>query len=207
MMRIRAAAVAVIVTGLLVGGCSSQASTEASSVAPPMDDGEPPAVETVPYGEPFEYVDMSLDGPGTTWSVALNNVDCGLNSLPKADANPNWDGSDGIPEYTSAKPPEGSEFCVLYWDWTNVGKSPGITIQSGDLMFGDERFARTVDDEMRSWTFMDTNLSVDYAAEVNPGKKTKSADIYTVDEGQTPDATWFPMETFVDEAYVLVAAK
>jgi hypothetical protein len=54
---------------------------------------------------------------------------------------------------------------------------------------------------------MQTNLNVDYSAQVNLRKTTKSADIYTVDEGTEPDAVWFPMETMVDGGYTLMATK
>ncbi len=161
----------------------------------------------IPMGEPFEFTREYSDGPGQTWSVKLSKVQCGLRSLPETDANPKWQGEDDVPQHIAAKPPKGSDFCVLYWDWTNVGKVPGTTLQSGDLMFGNEQFSRDSEDEMRSWTFMETNMGVDYTADVNPRKKAKSADIYTVDAGKTPDAVWMPMTSMADDEQYLMATK
>jgi hypothetical protein len=222
----------LILTGCSTGNPAQNASTPMPSPTPAVNcetasmeewlehcdtatvEGEPSAEpgavtedHKIPKGQVFEYTSVMADGPGTTWSIKLAKTECGLNSLPKTDGNPKWQGGDEVPEYIPAKAPKGSDFCVLYWDWENTGKRPGTTIQSGDLMFGDEFYARSSEDEMRSWTFMETNLSVGYTDEVNPHKQTKSADIYTVDEGAVPDAVMFPMETMVDEEYFLVATR
>ena len=234
MKRSRAAAILLVMT-LLGAGCSSNSGTSTPTPTVSIDcedpditvrqaeehcsgdvqEGEPGEAEETPehgdpavsLGEAIEYTQIYSNSQGTTWSVKLTKVRCGLKSLPETEGNPDWQGEEDVPEYIAAKAPNGSNFCVLYWDWKNVGKLPDTTIQSGDLMFGDERFARTGEDEMRSWTFMETNLNVNYSAEVNPRKGTKSADIYTVDEGTVPDAVWFPMETLVDGEYTLMATK
>jgi hypothetical protein len=59
---------------------------------------------------------------------------------------------------------------------------------------------------MMAWTVMQTELGVDYAAEVNPGKSTKSVDIYQVPEGATADAVWFP-EVTVGAEQILVSTS
>lgn len=162
----------------------------------------------IPMGEPLEFNEPYSDGtPATTWKVTLKKAQCGQKSLPETDSNPKWRGSDDIPQYIGAKAPKGKDFCVLYWDWMNAGKVPDTIKQAGDLMFGDEQFARDSEDEMRSWTFMETNLKVNYSAKVNPRKTTKSADIYTVDQGKVPDAVWFPLGTLVGNEQYLMATK
>jgi hypothetical protein len=237
MKRSHASVALLLTSLLLVAGCSASTGTATSTPTPTAsvncddpnitvrqaeehcygetENSEPGAAEEtplhgdpyVPLGEAIEYTRIYSDSKGTTWSVKLSKVKCGLKSLPETDSNPKWQGEEDVPQYITAKAPRGSDFCVLYWDWKNVGKVPDTTVQSGDLMFGDEQFARSSEDEMRSWTFMQTNLNVDYSAQVNPRKTTKSADIYTVDEGTEPDAVWFPMETMVDEVYTLMATK
>jgi hypothetical protein len=235
MKRARASFAPLLMLLLLGAGCSSNSGSTAPTPAASIDcedpnitvkqaeehcsgdvqEGTPGAAEEtpmhgdpyVPMGEAIEYTRIYSDSQGTTWRVKLATVRCGLKSLPKTDLNPKWQGEEDVPQFIAAKAPRGSDFCVLYWDWENIGKKPDTTVASGDLMFGDEQFARTSEDELRSWTFMETNLKVDYTAEVNPRRKTKSADIYTVDEGTVPDAVWFPMETAVDTEYTLMATK
>lgn len=224
---------AVLALGL-VAACSSTdettAPTEAASSSPSIDcmtatdeeweehcqdappgEGEPSEGQAggapIPLGESFEYESMMADGPGASWSVTLSEVECGLEAAPEADSNPEWDGGDDTPEYVDAVPEEGMEFCILTWDWENVGKTPGTPDQSGDLMLGDEQHARSSEDEMRSWTMMETQLEVGYTDEVNPGETTKSLDLYQVPEGVTPDAVWFPMETVISPPWILVATK
>ena len=183
-------------------------SDEEESVEPAEGDETPlDAPPYTPVGKPIEFTKRYNDGSGTTWSVKLSKIECGLNSLPATDPNPDWQGEDDVPEYITAKAPKGSDFCVLYWDWKNIGKRPDHTVQSGDLMFGDQRFARDSDDETRSEHFMENNLGIELGDDTNPRKSTKSADIYTIDEGTVPDAVWFPSETMVDESYVLMATK
>ena len=58
---------------------------------------------------------------------------------PEAQSNPEWDGSDDIPQQIAAKPDAANDFCILYWSWKNVGKVPASTDFAGDLMIGDEQ--------------------------------------------------------------------
>lgn len=163
--------------------------------------------QTLPFGEPFEYDPLPLQGEteSTTWAVTLTKTECGLKAIPKADSNPEWDGGDEHPEYIAAKPEKGNDFCILHWSWTNKGKMHATPDQTGDIMVGEDRLARSSDDQMRSWTIMDTHLGVQYTDEVNPGKSTKSLDIYQVPAGATPTAVWFPMDTILSGSYLLVA--
>jgi hypothetical protein len=73
------------------------------------------------------------------------------------------------------------------------------------VMIGDERYARSSEDDSRSWTVMDTMLGVDYSKDLNPHESTKSLDIYQVPSGKKSDAIWFPMTTAVSESFLLVA--
>jgi hypothetical protein len=83
----------------------------------------------------------------------------------------------------------------MHWSCKNVGKIHANVDQSGDLMLGDERFARSSEDESRSWTIMQTHLDYIYTNQVNPGESAKSLDVYQVSAGRKPDSIWFPMET------------
>jgi hypothetical protein len=178
-----------------------------ASLTPEGDASEGPP-EPLPFNEPFDYSPVNADAqPTTDLKVTLTKMTCGLKSLPEADSNPKWDGSADIPEYIDAKPEEGKDFCVIYWSWKNVGKSPGGIDQSGDLMIGDERHSRDSEDEMRSWTLMENELGVDYTDDMNPGESTKSLDVYQVPTGKAPDAVWFPMTTMVSESWLLISTR
>lgn len=229
-MKRSCALVALFTTLLLAVGCSSSTDTAVSPAASPspstsfncddpdatveewdqhctldaIESADPPT--PIEFGQTAEYNREYVDSDGTTWSVKLTKVDCGLKKIAKVDSNPEWDGGDDHPEYIAAKAPSGSDFCILYWDWENIGKTPDNTNSAGDLMFGDRQWAKSSDDESRSEKFMETNMGLGYD-QVNPGKKTKSADIYTVDEGTAPDAVWFPMQNGGDDNYMLFATR
>ena len=155
-------------------------------------------------GEPFDYQAMNAEGPGAAWQVTLDKVDCGQRSLPEAASNPEWDGSEDSPQYVDAEPDAGTEFCVLQWNWENVGKTPGAPDQAGDALVGDERHTRSTDDQDRSWTMMETRLDVAYTDQVKPGASTKSLDVYQVKAGQEMDAVAFPQSTVMYDSWILV---
>lgn len=155
-------------------------------------------------GEPFDYQAMNAEGLGAAWQVTLEKIDCGRRSLPEASSNPEWDGSDGSPQYVDAEPDKGNEFCVLQWNWENVGETPGTPDQAGDFLLGDERQARSTEDQDRSWTMTETQLDVAYTDQVNPGESTKSLDVYQVDAGQTMDAVAFPLSTVMYDSWIPV---
>lgn len=162
-----------------------------------------------PFGEPFEFTSFYADGPGTDWLITLEKVDCGLANVPRAELNPNYDYSapdtESNPHYSAVEPEPGNQFCILQWNWENVGTKPGYPTHSGNIRVGDEEFAQTDDDASRSWTIMDTHLDITYTDIVNPRGSMKTLDIYQIPEGEEPTAVWFPMATFVSESEVLVA--
>lgn len=175
-----------------------------SEVPPEDNEGQ---VEPVPAGKPFEYVKTySDDSEPAFWEVTLDKVNCGGKSIPEADSNPDWDGGNENPEYIAAKPDDGNEFCVVYWSWKNVGTEPATTDRAGNIVLGEERFAASSEDEMRSWTVMETELGVNYSKQINPRGKAKSLDIYQIPAGEKPTGIWFPMDTMVSESYILVSA-
>lgn len=184
----------------------SPAGSLPSSVSPEPSPSETvqtlPAKVAFPYSPPPEMEQKKAP----EWQVTLTATKCGLKSIPEAQLNPEYDGSDDIPEEIAAKPDAGNDFCVLYWSWENVGDVPATTDFSGDLMIGEKQHAASPDDQMMAWTVMDTELGVAYAGEVNPGKSTKSVDIYQVPEGAMPDAVWFP-EVTVGAEQVLVSTS
>jgi hypothetical protein len=165
-----------------------------------------PTIEATPLGRPFDYVNTNDSDP-LTWKVTLTKAECGLKSIPEAENNPKWDGGTEFPQYIAAKPKKGKDFCIFYWSWNNIGKVHGTPDKSGDVMIGDERHSRSQEDEMMSWTVMDTKLGVGYTDDVNPGESTKSLDIYQVPAGMMPEAVWFPMTTMISESTLLISTK
>lgn len=180
-----------------------------SSLAPKPDADPEPTSDTLPFNEQFDFVQIFQDGEvGTDWKVTLTKVECGLKTIPKADSNPAWDGGDEVPQYVAAKPDPGNTFCILSWDWKNVGKSPESTTNAGDLVLASgERFSASSEDQDRSWTIMDTRLGVDYSASINPRGKARSLDVYQLPEGELPASVMFPMTTMVAESYFEVATE
>lgn len=157
-------------------------------------------------GQPFDYFQEYANDPQPrAWKVTLTKAECGKKSIAKAEINPEWDGGDDKPEYIDAKPASGKDFCLLFWSWQNVGKIHANPDRSGDFMLGDERSSRSQEDELMSWTVMETMLGVRYADEVNPHESTKSVDVYQVPSGVTPDAVWFPQATLGGDSYILVS--
>lgn len=183
--------------------CMDEAPEDGGPVDEEQSGGAP-----IPLGEPFEYQKvMSDDTPTSDWSVTLTEVECGLATIPEAEYNPDWDGSDDIPEYIDAKPDEGNDFCILHWDWENVGEVPGQVDYPGDMMLGDEQHARSDEDVERSGYATDTHLGDEYSLDVNPGGTSKTLAIYQVPAGVTMDAVWFPAESMVSPSWLLVGTK
>lgn len=159
-------------------------------------------------GESFDYSPVPGDeSTPPSFEVTLTKMDCGLKSIRGAESNPDWNGGDDHPKYVAAKPAKGKDFCIFYWTWKNVGKVPGTTDFSGDVMIGDERHSRSPEDEMMSWTVMDTQLGVGYTDDINPKESTKSLDIYQVPARSTPTAIWFPGDTMMSPSYLLISTK
>jgi hypothetical protein len=158
----------------------------------------------VPAGKSFDYTSVGDDQTkASDWTVKLTKTECGVKSISKAVPNPKWDGSDTFPEWVAAKPAKGQDFCILYWSWKNVGKTPGYPDAAGDLVVNGERYARE-EDEM-SEHVMETHLGIRWHP-TNPHQSTKSLDIYEVPAGSTPDAVWFPYENLVvPDSYLLIA--
>lgn len=217
----------VTVAALAVGACSNQAPTNkappsasrpstsptpssepptSSSEQPTASSEQPPAStpQMQPFGRPFDFTNIYANGTESNWRVTLTRVKCGLKSVPSADSNPKWDGSDSIPSEIDAKVDPGNDFCVLHWDWRNVGTKPATTTHSGNLLVGQDEFAPSDEDQMRSWTMMRTLLGVEYSKSVNPHGTTQSLDVYQIPAGQKPTAVWFPMQTLVGESTILV---
>jgi hypothetical protein len=188
---------------------------EHCDTAPPVE-GEPgasqvPVQEQEPIAglnEPFQFLHTySNTDEVEEWQVTLTKVRCGVKAIPKGAMNPKWDGGDKYPEYITAKPASGEEFCLLYWDWKNVGKTPAGTTDSGDILIGDERFAKSPDDDDIADNVMKNELGDAYYSQtdVNPRKSTRSIDVYSVPAGETPRAVLFPMATAFEDSSMVVS--
>lgn len=169
-----------------------------------------PKLPEVDQGTAFHYTTQRADSEGkledqTEWQLTLSQVDCGLKSLPKAADNGPYK-----PLYKTAKPGAGNAFCVLQWDWENVGKHPGTTDMAGSLFAGDQddqiEYAKTDKDQEYSQNYMTTRYGYSQAnAEpVNPGGKAKTADVYTLPAGAKAVAVNFPEATLMADAVVKV---
>lgn len=163
------------------------------------------STEPLPFGQPFEYAGRTDDGKAAPWSVTLTKTDCGLKTLRRAEANPDWDGSKEFPAFLDAKPRKGNEFCVLNWTWTNNGKAPATVVQSGDLVLGGAPLKRSEDDQFLSWTLMKSQKDVDFADQVKAGKTLRTLEVYQVPAGKKPEAVWFPIKESAEGAARLVA--
>ena len=159
---------------------------------------------TEAFGKAFDFTDVYADGTQSKWRVTLTRAKCGLKSVPRADSNPSWDGSDSMPSEIDARADARNEFCVLHWDWKNVGRKPATTTHSGNIVVGQDEFAASDEDQMRSWRMMRSLLNVEYSKSVNPQGTTKSLDVYQIPAGQKPTAVWFPMRTMVSDSTILV---
>jgi hypothetical protein len=182
---------------LLAAGCSP-AQQLPNGYEPEMEPSTP--VATVPAGQPFDYhvsnMQDSEERP-MDWRVTLTKTECGIKTIEKALPNPKWDGGDEHPEYISAKADAGKDFCIVYWDWENVGKEPGQPDAAGDIVVNGERYPRAGEDEELSEHVMENKLGHEWG-DVSPHDKTKSLDVYLVPEGSKPEAVWFPYENLVD---------
>lgn len=178
-------------------------------------EANPPKLPETKQGTAFHYTSMYMGDDGelkeqTVWTVTLTKADCGLASLPEAADNPKWDGGDSIPQYTTAKPGSGNQFCLLQWDWTNAGKHPGTTDLAGSLYAGDQydqvEFAKSDKDQQYSQNYMASHYgySQDDLHSVNPGGKAKTADVYTLPTGAVAVAVDFPEASMVTDTIVKV---
>jgi len=166
------------------------------------------AERTAGLGKPFEFHKTYSDSDEVElWEVTLTEVKCGVKSIPKGASNPKWDGGDEYPEYITAKAGDGDEFCLLYWDWKNVGKTPASTTDAGDILIGDERFAKSDEDSDIASNVTRNQLgdAYDNQVDVNPRKSTKSVDVYTVPAGGVPRAVLFPMATVYGDSTMLIS--
>jgi hypothetical protein len=223
----------LILTGCSTGNPAQNASTPRPSPTPAIncetasmeewlehcetaapEKGEPmevPVEKQEPYAglnEPFQFFKTYSDHDEVEeWQVTLTKVSCGVKAIPKGAANPKWDGGDEYPQHITAKPASGEEFCLLYWDWKNVGKTPASTTNSGDILIGDERFAKSNGDDDIANAVLENEFGDAYytQVDVNPRKSTRSVDVYSVPAGEMPRAVLFPMATVYEDSAMVIS--
>jgi len=194
--------------------------TEHCATAAPMDgasEGDPPldkgvtieqAEPTAGLNKPFQFFKTYSDNDEVEeWQVTLTKMKCGLKSIANGTSNPKWQGGDDVPEFITAKPEKGDEFCLLYWNWKNVGKTPGSTTSSGDLLIGDERYAMSDEADTIGSNVMKAEMPDEYydQVDINPRKSTRSLELYSVPAGETPRAVLFPMTTVYEDSAMLIS--
>ncbi len=200
------------VTVACLAACSTgtqEAHAPAPTSGPVLEEGGAPEGASTPtptplptyaQGQAFDWQTTYSDGSTSTkWKVTLTKAECGLKSIPEGESNPEWDGSKDKPRFIDAKPEEGQEFCIVFWDWENVGDKPGGTTHAGNMWIGEQQFSGE-SEQMRSWTVMETMLNVDYSKDINPRGKGKSLDIYQIPAGEKATAVSFPMDTIMSGA-------
>lgn len=156
----------------------------------------PDATSVSTLGDPVVFEQELGPGEFATWEVMVKDVECGSQSLAKAEFAP--DGS-----VVTATPRGGQEFCVVETEWTNVGKveAGGATVL-GNLMVGGQAIERQDKDVSRGLAVMDQR-DLGGLSFVQPGKTVTQVDVFEVPAGTVPDAVWISR----DQPKVLVALK
>ena len=198
-------ALAIPVIALALAGCTASEGANVSS--PATESQSSSAIELpkpVPAGQSADWVrpDYRDGTPGTTWSIKLDGVTCGLTSIPNSKSNPAWDGSAASgPHYLAATPAPGQEFCRGDWTMTNAGAAPDSPPDIGDLVVGGKQFApASAADGPDVHVVMRETLGVEYAASVNPGRSVKTLQIWEVPVGSKPEGAWVPPASWSEDA-------
>ncbi|MEV5764728.1 hypothetical protein AB0L34_09145 [Micromonospora sp. NPDC052213] len=154
---------------------------------------ETPQLQRAKIGQAFEYTQTFSDNtPPAHWRITVTKLVCGIRSIPRAAANPKWQGESDVPQYITATPEPGKEFCRVDATLTNIGKTPGSSMDFADVVIDKGQFASSSnDDEVTS----NLNNLLNEDTTTNPGDTVKAARVWTVPTGSTPIAVLFPFET------------
>ncbi|WP_091553322.1 hypothetical protein [Micromonospora pattaloongensis] len=144
-------------------------------------------------GQPFEYTQTFSDNsPPVQWRITVTKLVCGIKSIPHAAANPKWQGESDVPEYITATPEAGKEFCRVDATLTNIGKTPGSSMDFADVVLDKGQFASSSSDEEATGNL---NNLLNEDTTTNPRATVKAARVWSVPTGSTPVAVLFPFET------------
>ncbi|MDI6098891.1 hypothetical protein QLQ12_09790 [Actinoplanes sp. NEAU-A12] len=150
----------------------------------------------VKVGQPLRYQYDYTDGTSSfQLEVNVSKIECGIESIPRAADNPAWDGSDDIPRMIDATPAPGKEFCRAVATMKNIGRTPGRTVQFGNLVIDKGEFKESDGD-----ADITDNVNGDLAnagKELNPGDSAEWVQIWSAPVGARPLAVLFPMTTLM----------
>jgi hypothetical protein len=195
--------------------CDGVSDTEFSAITerlsaemyPPVPTDAPGAGRNAPEDLPVVPLNTPHQHEGATTTVT--GVDCGLTKIPDAASNPEWDGSEDLPEYIPAVAEPGMEFCRVEGTFEVSGKMPktgwddfGNLVMDDGTQFAEDELAR------EATSSVNRNLSgcAPYlCSTLNPGKRINIVKVYQVPQGSRPVAVQFPIETLVDGPVVSFA--
>jgi hypothetical protein len=202
------ALIAVIV--VLAAGCSDgsgpqgpdavdlEKSCNDPSYSPPNRDelcgsGSESGLAKGKVGQSFEYTQTYSDGSApVNWKITVTSLKCGITEIPKGASNPKWQGESDVPQLITATPPPGKEFCRVDASMTNVGRTPGNSMDFADIEIDKGQFASSQEDEQYSDNLKD---ALSTGSKTNPGDTIEVARVYTVPAGSRPVAVLFPWAT------------
>jgi hypothetical protein len=144
-------------------------------------------------GQAFDYTQTYSDGTApVNWRIAVTSLKCGIAEIPEGASNPKWQGESDVPQHITATPPPGKEFCRVDASMTNIGRTPGDSMDFADIEIDKGQFASSQEDEQISDNLQQ---ALSTGSKTNPGDTIKVSRVYTVPAGSRPVAVLFPFAT------------
>lgn len=160
------------------------------------------ALPEVSLGEPFEYIGEQNRHP-TAETMTVRGVECGIKEVPEGLSNPDWDGSEEVPEDITLTADAGMEFCRIDATHQNTSQYPLIGWSDFENLVTEDGVNYAEDEKASEATMNRNECAPSLCSERNPGMPPMEVvKFYHVPERTVPAFVNYPTATIVSGPHV-----